>query len=329
MPDGTDIMNRILIVDDYEPWRRHLVSTLGKITQWQIVGEAADGPEAVAKAADFRPDLILLDVGLPTVNGIQAARQILARDPNVGILFISEHQSWEIAEAALLTGARGYVCKSDSGRELAPALRALAEGRRFVAARFGGRVVDVTSAQSSTKGRRHEALYYSTETLLLDQWVSVAEAALADGATFLLVARDSSRQRLQALLDRRGVDLRLAVDEGRYVSLRVDDVLSNFMVGDRLDEARFWSTGTSLMLALARASTAIQPRIVACGECAPTLCVQGNAGAAVQLEELWDELTRTYNLDTFCGFSSDGCRCDEPGEVYEQMRATHTATTVR
>src|SRR5204862_3672522 len=95
---------------------------------------------------------------------------------------------WEVAEAALHTGARGYLCKSDSGRELSPALDAVAAGRRFVAARFGGRVVDNTSRHPSTDARRHEAVYYSTEALLLDRWASGAEAALEEDATFLLVA---------------------------------------------------------------------------------------------------------------------------------------------
>ena len=130
---------RVLVVDDFEPWRRHIESTLEENSRWQIVGEAVDGPDAIEKAANLRPDLILLDVGLPTLNGIEAARRILAHDPNLKILFVSEHQSWEIAEAALCTGARGYICKSDSGRELSPAMDAIIDGGRFVAERFGGR----------------------------------------------------------------------------------------------------------------------------------------------------------------------------------------------
>jgi DNA-binding NarL/FixJ family response regulator len=320
------MMKTILVVDDYEPWRRHLASTLGNHPHWQIVAEAADGPEAVAKAIDIRPDLILLDVGLPTLNGIEAARQIVERDPALDILFLSEHQSWEIAEAALHTGARGYLCKSDSGRELSPALDAVAAGRRFVAPRFGGRLVANTSQQHAADIRRHVALYYSTEALLLDRWASVAEAALAEDATFLLVATPSHQKKLQALLERRGANLPIPISEGRYVSMGVDETLSRFMVGDRLDEARFWTSATSLMLGLAKASTAEQPHIVACGECAPTLCVRGNAEAAVRLEQLWDELTRTYNLDTVCGFALDGCQCEDPGAVLEGMKAIHTAT---
>src|SRR4030095_3394439 len=198
---------RVLVVDDFEPWRRHVRSTLGESSRWRIVAEAADGPDAVEKAVHLRPDLILLDVGLPTMNGIEAARRILAHDPNLRILFVSEHQSSEVAEAALCTGARGYICKSDSGRELSPARDAIVDGRRFVAPRFGGRLVEKPAACSSSNCRRHESLFYSSDALLLDQWAAVAEAALKMDASFLLLATDVHRNRLQTMLQGRGVNV--------------------------------------------------------------------------------------------------------------------------
>ena len=319
---------RVLVVDDFEPWRRHVASTLSDSARWQIVGEAADGPDAVQKAADLRPDLILLDVGLPTVNGIEAARRILAHDPNLRILFVSEHQSWEIAEAALGTGARGYSCKSDSGRELLPAMDATTDGGRFVAERFGGRVEKRTS-RASSHGLCHEALYYSGDAPLLNQWASVAENALSADATFLLLATDVHEDRLRAMLQTRGVNVARAVRDGRYMWLSVDESLAKFMVGDRLDETRFWNSVTAVMFSAARASTADHPYVVACGECAPTLCSQGNAEAAIRLEQLWHEVTRTYRLDTFCAYSSDRCRCDDADDVREKISAAHTATYAR
>src|SRR5436190_19108717 len=126
------MIKKVLVVDDFEPWRCHLASTLRPSAHWHIVGEAADGPDAIEKAVALRPDLILLDVGLSTLNGIETARRILAHDSNLRILYVSEHRSWDIAEAALGTGARGYICKSDSGRELLPAMDAIVDGRRFV-----------------------------------------------------------------------------------------------------------------------------------------------------------------------------------------------------
>src|SRR5262245_14514315 len=96
------VTNRVLVVDDYGPWRSHVRSVLQATAEWQIVGEAADGPEAVEKAATLEPDLILLDVGLPTLSGIKVAERVLASNPDQKILFISEHRS--LAEGALATG---------------------------------------------------------------------------------------------------------------------------------------------------------------------------------------------------------------------------------
>ena len=319
---------RVLVVDDFEPWRRHVRSTLGESSRWRIVGEAADGPGAIEKAANLRPDLILLDVGLPTVNGIEAARRILAHDPNLKILFVSEHQSWEIAEAALCSGARGYICKSDSGRELSPAMDAVVEGRRFVAARFGGRVVQ-SAIRHDLNNRRHEALFYSSGELLLDEWASIAEDALNAGATFIVVTLDARQSRLQAMLEARGVNVTRAIRDGRYLSLSVPEAISTWMVDGLPNETRFWSAVTSLMLAAARASTADQPQVVACGECAPSFCADGNAEAAIRLERLWDDVAQTYHLDVFCGYASDGCRCDDAEEMLARLRETHTATHAR
>jgi len=320
---------RVLVVDDFEPWRRHVASTLAESSRWQIVGEAADGPDAIEKAANLRPDLILLDVGLPTVNGIEAARRILAHDSNLKILFVSEHQSWEVAEAALCTGARGYICKSDSGRELSPAMDAIVGGGRFVAERLGGRAVQQGTHRSSSNPRRHEAVFYSTKEQSVDDWVSTAEDALTSGATFIVLAFDERRHRLQAVLEARGVNVARAIRDGRFIAMDVEEAISQWMVDGMPDEARFWPAVTSVMLAAARASTSERPHVVACGECAPSLCEQGDAEAAIRLEQLWDEVAAIYNLDVFCGYSSDGCRCDDPGDVRERLAAVHTATYAR
>lgn len=111
---------RILLVDDYEPWRRFMLSSLRKWPELQVVGEASDGREAVQKSQELKPHLILLDIGLPTMNGIKAARQIRQQSPNPRILCLSENLSPDVAEAALQAGAVGCLVKSDAGSDLLP-----------------------------------------------------------------------------------------------------------------------------------------------------------------------------------------------------------------
>lgn len=140
---------RILVVDDYKPWRCFATSTLQKRKGLLIVGEATDGLEAVEKAQQLHPDLILLDIGLPKLNGIQAARQIRELAPKSKILFASENRSWDIVEEALRTGALGYLVKSDGGNELLPAAEAAFEGRQFVSASLSAREIPKAADQNS------------------------------------------------------------------------------------------------------------------------------------------------------------------------------------
>jgi len=125
-------MVKVLVVDDFEPWCRVICSMLQKLAELQIVGEVSDGLEAVQRVRELEPDLILLDVGLPGINGIEVARRIRELSPRTKILFVSEGSSPDVAEAALGTGACGYVIKSDAGTELLPAVQGVLRGERFI-----------------------------------------------------------------------------------------------------------------------------------------------------------------------------------------------------
>ena len=129
---------RVLLVDDYEPFCRVIVSRLQEQPELLAIAEASDGFEAVQKAKELQPDLILLDIGLPKLNGIEAARQIREVSPTSKILFVSECRSADIAEAALNTGAGGYVVKSDVTGDLSAAVDAVLKGERFLSASLEG-----------------------------------------------------------------------------------------------------------------------------------------------------------------------------------------------
>jgi len=122
----------ILVVDDFEPWRRFVSSLLRTILELQVAGEASDGLEAVQKAAELKPDLILLDIALPTLNGIEAARQIRKLVPESKIIFLRQESSADVVQAALSLGACGYVVKANAGRELPAAVETVISGMKFV-----------------------------------------------------------------------------------------------------------------------------------------------------------------------------------------------------
>lgn len=136
--DETSKSVRILVVDDYGPWRDFISNTLKKELGLEVIGSVSDGSAAVEQAQQLKPDLILLDISLPILNGIQAANRIRETSPSSKILFVSENRSVDVAERALSTGARGYVIKSDAARELLPAITAVLEGKRFISASLAG-----------------------------------------------------------------------------------------------------------------------------------------------------------------------------------------------
>jgi DNA-binding NarL/FixJ family response regulator len=119
---------RVLLVDDFEPWRRLVASMLEQMPGVRVVGEVADGLAAIQKAEELQPDLILLDIGLPKMNGIEAARQIDRCAPHSKVLFLSQESSPDVVHELLSTGAWGYVLKSHAHGDLPVALETFLRG---------------------------------------------------------------------------------------------------------------------------------------------------------------------------------------------------------
>ncbi len=115
---------RILVVDDFEMFRQFVVELLGKRPELQVVGEASDGLEALQKAVELRPDLILLDIGLPSLNGIEVARQMRSLVPESKIIFLTQETSADVVQEALSLGARGYVVKTQAESQLLATIHA-------------------------------------------------------------------------------------------------------------------------------------------------------------------------------------------------------------
>ena len=129
---------RVLVVDDYEPFRRFVCSTLGERQDLHVVGQATDGLEAVRRAEELKPDLVVLDIGLPKLNGIEVARRIRQLSPSSKILFLSQNHQLEVVQAALDTGALGYVDKTNAQLDLLPAVVFVLRGSDFVSSGIKG-----------------------------------------------------------------------------------------------------------------------------------------------------------------------------------------------
>ena len=123
---------RVLVVEDFIPFRQVITSILGNVRELEIICEVSDGLEAVRKAVALKPDLILLDIGLPTLNGIEAARQIRRLAPESKIIFVTQESSDDVVEEALRLGAWGYVVKSRAAIDLLAAVEAVILDQQFV-----------------------------------------------------------------------------------------------------------------------------------------------------------------------------------------------------
>jgi DNA-binding NarL/FixJ family response regulator len=314
---------RILITDDFKDWRRQVRSLFQARSAWQVIAEASDGSEAVQKAEELKPDLILLDIGLPNVNGIEAARRIRQLSPNSKIIFLSQNNNVDIVRAALSTGARGYVRKTDVKKELLPAVDAVLSGKQFVSSSLKG--YELTDSAGEKLPHRHEVQFYSEGAVFLDAIAHFIAVALEAGDAAIAVINESHRDGLVLRLKAQGLDVDAAIQEGRYIQLDAAKTLSTFMIYDMPDAARFVEVVGGLIEAAAKAVKREHCRVVACGECSPLLWAQGKPDAAIRVEQLWDEVGRTFGVDILCGYALSSFHGEEDEHVFQRIYAEHSA----
>lgn len=306
---------RILVVDDFEPFRRYLSSALKPEAQFEIIGEARDGMEAIHQAAALQPDLILLDVGLPKLNGLEAARQIRKAVPAAKILFVSQEFSFDVVEAALRSGALGYVHKLRVGRELLPAIDDVSRGTYFVSG-----VLKENSRQNNTgTPPRHEVQFYSDDAALLQSFADFVTAQLKDGKATIVAATEAHRAGVLERLNAKGVDVDQAIAAGTLIPLDAVKILSRFMGAEMPDPDHFFD----VMGEVIATATRTTQRIAACGEIAPQLLTAGKTIQAIRVEQLWDIIVHRFGLDTLCGYSL--AHLEKDSDMFRHISAEHSA----
>jgi len=318
---------RILIADDFKDWRRQVRLLLQVRPEWHAIAEAADGSEVIQKAEELKPDLILLDIGLPKLNGVEVARRIRQLSPSCKIIILSQNNESDIVQAALSAGALGYVHKTEAQSELLSAIDAVLRGKRFVSSSFKGH--EFTDASAEKAPHRHEVQFYSDDAVFLDTFARFIAVALKAGDAVIAVITELHRGSLVLRLKTQGLDVDAATQHGRYIPLDVAKTLSTFMVNDMPDEARFFQVVGDLIEAAAKGATGQHPRVVACGECSPLLWAKGNSDAAIRLEQLWDEVSKTFGVDILCGYALSCFRGPEDQQVFHNICAEHSAVYSR
>lgn len=340
----------IIVAEDHEPFRRFLVASLQERPELQVLAEVGDGLEAVLKVQELEPDLVLLDIGLPVLNGIEAAQRMHKASPKSRILFVSQETSADIVQAALALGAQGYVVKIDAGRELLKAVDAVVRGETFLSTSVAGHnASSVKHSQRHGATRRnetvksnvteipqkaetsgqHEVLFYRNDRTLTDGWSEFITAALQSGNAIILVATKLHRDSVLAKLQANSVDVVTVVKQGRYFSLDAAEILSAIMADGRPDPARFLHAATNLIKSVRAAAGGGYRRVLVCGECDPPLWTIGKGEAAIDFEQLWNRVAASQDVDILCAYPSfPMCQEDHEG-IYKRICSEHSAVYSR
>jgi CheY-like chemotaxis protein len=296
----------------------------------QIVGETADGLEAVQKAEELQPDLVVLDTGLPSLNGIEASRRIRKLSPESKILFVSQESSGDVVQEALALGALGYVVKTHAGSELLAAVGAVLGGRQYISSGLSGHpFTDAsrfrTQAGSPIAGtekkeiaRNHEVEFYSDDASFLAGLTRFVETALEAGSKVIVVATESHRNGLLQGLQARGVDTAAAAQQEHFLLLDAAEALSKFMENTGPSRERFLSTVAPLI----RCAEIKHKRVELFGEMVALLCADGRMKAAIELERLGNELAQTHPVFIRCAYPMTE---ELKGEPYAAICAEHSA----
>jgi len=304
---------RILVVDDYEPWRRFARLALHEGSLLQVIGEASDGLEAVQRAQELQPDLILLDIGLPRVNGIEAARQIREVAPQSKILMVSENRFWDVAEEALRIGAGGYVVKVDASSELLPAVQSILQGERFLSASLG-------NPKKARRKSRHEVEFYPDDASLVDGFARIMKTVLEGGNEVAFFGTKSHHAGLIERFRADCLDIGTMIEGGRYNFSDVVDALPQLLGNNDLpDPDRCAQAFDDLVIKAAKKAK----RVAFFGELAPFLLGAGKVEAAIRLEHLTLEYVRTHDIDIFCGYLLSAFPNAENDPTFRTICAEH------
>jgi DNA-binding NarL/FixJ family response regulator len=318
---------KILVVDDYEPFRRLTCSILKQIADIQVVGEASDGLEALQKAVELKPNLILLDIGLPKLTGIEVGRQLTKLVPDTSILFVSQEAAGEVVREAIKLGAAGYVYKSRTNRDLLPALDAVIAGKQFVSSDLQGWESDEDAAVRGPS--RHEVQFCSDDGVVVECFTRFIAAALRAGHAAVAIATKAHMEGILQRLKAESVDIEGAIQRRTFVSIDAADSLSAIMVDGLPDSILFFDGMFGPIETAAKATKAEHPRVAFCGERVGILWAEGKVDAAIRLEQLCNDLIEKCDVYMLCTYPRPILNGEGDEQAFKRICEEHTAVYSR
>ena len=274
--------------------------TLREREEFELIGEASNGLEALEKCRELKPDLVVLDIGMPELDGIIVAKRICEVSPSTRVLFLSQESSPDVVQKALNSGALGYVHKLRAATELIPAIESVLAGKEFLGRLPNGQ--GVGSVRSERPQFRHEALFYSDDLVLVQAFTDWIAAALKSESAVIAIVTQLHCAALLHRLRAQAVDVDDAIKEGLCILVDADDTLSTIMAEGLPDSARFLDGSSNLIEAASKGIKARGNRVTICGERVGVLWARGQTDAAIRLEQLCNELGRHHEIDMLCAY---------------------------
>ena len=333
---------RVLIIEDSISFQKMIRLVIEQNAEFEIVGLASDGVEGVRKAEELTPDLILLDLGLPKLNGFDVARTILKRAPERKIVMVTQESSTEFVRESLRIGAFGYVRKDRLVSDLLPAAKAVLGGHRFTsdglhlhdldqqaqpaAAVPSGslppsRAVPLTSC--------HKLQVHSHESVLIQGVTSFVGSAIADGQPAIVIASQCLREKVLAALRSNGLDIQTAIRQGTLICLNVEEVMSLFMLKGTPDMVRFTEFMGGLIRASSQAGRASGQQVSVFAECTAWIWSTGKTEAALRVERLWNHLASRQNVNILCAYGVTSFHGEEDCEEIRALCEEHSFVSSR
>jgi DNA-binding NarL/FixJ family response regulator len=336
---------RVLLVEDFCTFRRAIRAMLEHHAGFRVVGEAANGNEAIQLAGKLLPDIILLDINLPQLNGFEALPQILRHSPVSKIVFLTQEHSAEVAEEALRLGAHGYVVKTDAGSELLRALEAVTRDQRYLSRQLqlrmdgkpwpwpgattgtasGAVVVGIQGLPERQSLCAHEAHYYLHESDFLESLQGCVRTALNAGDAVIALLTGSHQRALCQRLQAMGLEVNDEIRAGRLRLLDADAIVARYR-GDQIpDETQSREEARALLESAKKARMGERSRVCVFGECVSLLYAKGKGDVVLRLERFWDELGKTHELYIRCWYQVNQQQLEIDWQFFQQVSEEHSA----
>ncbi|MGB8988834.1 MAG: response regulator [Candidatus Sulfotelmatobacter sp.] len=316
---------KVLIVDDRAQFRRMVRSLIDSQPKYRICGEAGDGIEAIEKVRQLHPHLVLMDINMPRMDGLEATRIIRRENPDCHVVIVTQNDAAVAREQARSVDANGFVTKFDLIRDLLPEMGRVVMGNN----RSGGEKKNVAVDGEPWRGllsgaapRDHIVQLYQDEQFLNRAVCRFAAAAIANGEGIILVPTIAHWDAFRPRLESEGVDVNAAEKRGQLTIVDADNLLPTFMRDGMPDSPVFMGLAANVV-SQARGDGRY-PKVRWWGEMVNILWERGDVAASMNLEDLFDQLANEQDIAIFCSFLMDNFNGDVHARMLPRLSENHS-----